>query len=376
MSGFTSFLFTTSEPDSLHNYTRIDSFDIPRAIAIGLMIIVHTLMFYASPTAMQEPLAKLLMLSGTAPGAPAFMFLMGFYFIYARPKDSRYYLKRGLQLILLGYLLNISRFLLPAGLILLFGIPVEVFAPWTPLTFFKNIDILQFAGLALIILTGIRAFIRRPIYILLLIIFIALIAPFLWGIHSGLAPLDWLLDMLWGKGIYVTFPLFPWLVYPLAGYVYGQALIAGQNNKSFFQVSSLLGLMVFIAGLLWSSTNPGFHFGNYLRAGYGGTTAMLGFVTCYVSSVELLCRRIGISGRIKFISYLSDNLTPLYFIHWTIIGWGMLSGYPDKLSLNSCLIVMLLVGVLSLLVLKGYHNAKENQLHIEGLSNNQNIAAQ
>lgn len=87
---------------------------------------------------------------------------------------------------------------------------------------------------------------------------------------------------------------------------------------------------------------------------------MLGFVVCYVSSIEILYRRIGLEGRIKGISYLSDNLTPLYFIHWTIIGWGMLSGYPDKLSLYNCFIVMIIVAILSLIVLKGYHNIKEN----------------
>ncbi len=370
----TSFMLTAIETGSLHKYTRIDSFDIPRAIAIGLMIIIHTLMIYASPATLGQPLTKLLMLCGTAPGAPTFMFLMGIYFIYARPKNARYYLLRGLQLILLGYLLNISRFIIPVESILLLGYPVDVFSPWTPLLFFKNIDILQFAGLAFIMLTAIRSIIKRPVYILLIIASVTLIAPFLWGIHSGFTPLDWILDMLWGTGIYVTFPLFPWLVYPLAGYLFGQAVIHWQSNKTFFQASSLLGLLLFISGLALSSTNPSFHFGDYFRAGYGGTVAMLGFITFYVCSIELLYRQVGVKGRIKGIRYLSDNLTPLYFIHWTIIGWGMLSGYPDKLSLNSCFIAMILIGILSLIVLKGYHNFKENPFTIEGLSNHQNIS--
>lgn len=373
MSGFSRFMLTRFEPESLHNNARLDSFDIPRAIAIGLMIILHTLMIYASPATLEQPLTKLLMLSGTAPGAPAFMFLMGFYFIYARPKNDRYYLLRGVQLFLLGYLLNILRFIMPVESILLLGISAEVFLPWTPLMFFKTIDILQFAGLALIILTAVRFTIKRPGYILFIIVTVTLISPLLWGIHSGFAALDWVLDMLWGTSIYVTFPLFPWLVYPLAGYLFGQAVINWQSSKTFFQASSLLGLLIFVTGLVWTSTNPGFHFGDYLRAGYGGTVAMLGFVTFYVCSIELLYRQVGIKGRIKGIGYLSDNLTPLYFIHWTIIGWGMLSGYPDKLSLNSCFMVMILVGISSLIVLKGYHNFKENEFTIEGLGNHQQI---
>lgn len=370
--GTVGFLLKPFDHDSLHNYSRINSFDIPRAIAIGLMIIVHTLMMYASPATLQQPLTKLLMLSGTAPGAPTFMFLMGFYFIYARPKPIRYYLVRGLQLMLMGYLLNILRFLIPVEFILMLRVPVEVFAPWTPLLFFKTIDILQFAGLAMLIMTAIRCFSRRPVYILIIMAAVTLISPFLWGIHSGFAPLDWLLDLLWGTGIFVTFPLFPWLVYPLAGYFYGQAMINGQGQKAFFQTASLLGLLLFISGLGISSDNPAFHYGDYFRAGYGGIVCILGFITCYVSSVELLCRKIGVKSRIKGISYLSDNLTPLYFIHWIIIGWSMVSGYTDELSLSECILVMFAVAVLSLLVLEGWHHFRENEFSIEGLGNSHN----
>lgn len=377
MDGFADnhFLLRPLEPDSQRKYVRIDSFDIPRAIAIGLMIIVHTLMMYASPATMQQPLTKLLMLFGTAPGAPTFMFLMGFYFIYARPKPMKYYLTRGIQLILLGYLLNILRFMIPVEYILALGVPVEVFSPWTPLMFFKTIDILQFAGLAMIILTAFRYLLKRPVYILLTIAAVTLVSPFLWGIHSGFAPLDWVLDMLWGKGLFVTFPLFPWLVYPLSGYLFGLALLHWHDYKSFFRRACLLGLLLYIAGLTLSSTNIAFHYGDYFRAGYGGTVVMIGFVMFYVSAVELLCRRIGVKGRIKGVSYLSDNLTPLYFIHWIIISWGMVSGYNDKLSLTNCFIIMILVAVASLLVLQGYHNFKENPFNIEGLGGPQKLGA-
>lgn len=370
--GTAGFLFKPVESDSFHNYPRIDSFDIPRAIAIALMVIVHTLMMYASPAALQQPMTKLLMLSGTAPGAPTFMFLMGFYFIYARPKPMRCYLVRGLQLILMGYLLNILRFLIPAEFILLLRVPAEVFAPWTPLLFFKTIDILQFAGLAMIIMTAIRCFCKRPVVILLIMAAVTLSSPFLWGIHSGMVPVDWLLDLLWGTDIFVTFPLFPWLVYPLAGYLFGLALISIQGQDTFFSSSCLLGLFLYITGMVISAANPTFHYGDYFRAGYGGTICMLGFVTCYISSVELLCRKIGVKGRIKGVSYLSDNLTELYFIHWIIIGWSMVSGYTDKLSLTECFFVMGVVAVLSLLVLKGWHYFRENEFTIEGLGNPQN----
>lgn len=357
-----SFLLTPFNLDTPRNSPRIPSFDVPRAIAIGLMIMVHTLMFYASPATMKQPLTKFLLLFGTAPGAPAFMFLMGVYFIYASSKSTNYYIRRGLQLVALGYLLNIMRFLMPVGLILLFEVPKETFLPWTPLTFFKDIDVLQFAGLALIILTFIRTRLRRPIFTVAIIIMVAVAAPYLWGIKSGFAPLDWILDLLWGKNIYTVFPLFPWLAYPLAGYLFGQLMITNGQSKSFSQKACLLGFVLYIGGMVLSSTNTAFHYGDYFRAGYGGTTVMVGFAMFYVTGVELICRRLGVKKKIKIAAYLSDNLTALYMIHWTIIGWLMITGMPNKLSLGMCFLVMLLVAVLSLgilIVYRDYQGAKK-----------------
>jgi len=354
-----SFLLSPYDPDTPRAYPRIPSFDLPRAIAIGLMIMIHTLMFYASPTTMGRPLTRLLMLFGTAPGAPTFMFLMGVYFIYARPKSTDYYVRRGLQLIALGYLLNVLRFLVPVGMILLFEVPKEIFLPWTPLTFFKDIDILQFAGLTMIIMAFIRAKLRRPLYTLIIIAVVALAAPHLWGVTSGMAALDWVLDLLWGKNMYTVFPLFPWLAYPLAGYLFGQLMIANEQSRVFFRKACLLGFILYLGGMAISSTNPAFHYGDYFRAGYGGITVMLGFAIFYVTGVELICRRLGVQKKIKIAAYLSDNLTALYIIHWTIIGWLMLTGAPKKLSLSMCFLFMLLVGVLSLGILIVYRDYQE-----------------
>lgn len=370
-NSISGFLLSPFDIDPSRNLPRIPSFDVPRAIAIGLMIMIHTLMFYASPATLKQPLTQILMLFGTAPGAPTFMFLMGVYFIYARPKGSRYYIRRGLQLIALGYLLNVLRFLIPVGVILLFEVPLDVFLPWTPLTFFKDIDILHFAGLALIIMTFIRSQLRRPVYILAIIAAVALAAPYLWGIKSGFAPLDWVLDLFWGKNMYTVFPLFPWLVYPLAGYLFGQLMMVTDRSDGFFRKACLAGLFLYIGGMILSSTNTAFHYGDYYRAGYGGTTVMLGFATFYVSGVELICRRLGVQGKIKIAGYLSDNLTALYMIHWTIIGWLMVTGAPNKLTLGMCFLMMLLVAVLSigvLLVYRDYQVSKELRTSINRTS--------
>lgn len=351
-----SFLLTPFSMDSERSCPHIPSFDIPRAIAIGLMIMIHTLMFYASPSTMNQPLTKFLMLFGTGPGAPTFMFLMGVYFVYARPKSEGYYIRRGLQLIALGYFLNILRFLLPVGFILLLEVPPKAFLPWTPLTFFKDIDILQFAGLALIIMTLVGSKLRRPIYSLVMIVGVALVSPYLWGITSGFAPLDWVLDLLWGRNIYTVFPLFPWLVYPIAGCLFAQLMITHTKSTSFFRKACLSGLVLYLGGMLLSSSNVSFHYGDYFRAGYGGTAVILGFVMFYVSGVELICRRLGVNKNIKVAAYLSDNLTALYMIHWTVIGWLMITGMPHKLSLGMCFGMMLLVGVLSISILIVYRD--------------------
>lgn len=362
------FLLTPFAVDPQRRYMRLASLDIIRCLAILAMIILHSLMIYASPATLKQPIALFIMLCGTAPGAPTFMFIMGLLFVYSHPQNMPYYLIRGLKLVLLGYLLSLLRFILPTELAQYLGASADLWLPWTRELFFRNVDILQFAGIALGLLTLVRHFVRRPIFVMLLLIAVIMISPYLWGIKSGLAPLDWILDLLWGNGFHVSFPLFPWLVYPLAGYIFGQWLIVSNGTSAFFTAARSIGGLIFIGGVAWGLTNIGFHFGDYYRAGYGGTIAMIGFAILYVSTVELVCRRAGISGRIGMVSFLSDNLTSLYMIHWIIIGWGMLSGLPHRLSLSGCLAVIAVVSLLSYSVLVGYRYIGRRLAHEGNLS--------
>ncbi|MDE6674990.1 MAG: heparan-alpha-glucosaminide N-acetyltransferase domain-containing protein, partial [Acetatifactor sp.] len=83
--------------------------------------------------------------------APVFMFAMGIGMVYTRYSKPREYVRRGLQIAIVGYLLNICRFLIP------FLVGYKVTGDYekyiAPLAYkvFGN-DILQFASLAMLLI--------------------------------------------------------------------------------------------------------------------------------------------------------------------------------------------------------------------------------
>jgi predicted alpha/beta hydrolase len=88
---------------------------------------------------------------GGSPSAPVFMTLMGLSFYYSRNKGLKSGIRRGLQLILFGYLLNFFRGVLP---VYLTGLPAPSKAAGIPAAVadytnaFLELDILHFAGQA------------------------------------------------------------------------------------------------------------------------------------------------------------------------------------------------------------------------------------
>ena len=95
------------------NTSRQPSIDLCKSICIVLMVLCHVfyvIKYTATPeltaTYVAHNLVRLL-------GAQFFMFSMGIGLAYSKKADAKHCLKRGLQLLFLGYLLNFLREILP-----------------------------------------------------------------------------------------------------------------------------------------------------------------------------------------------------------------------------------------------------------------------
>ncbi len=189
---------------------RLRFLDLARGIAIVLMVLQHVQLLFAVDYGETSAVGTTFLLLGTAPAAPVFMVSMGFLFGASRRTGVWSGLRRGIALFALGYALNLVRFTAPA--LAAHSVLVEdaLGGAWHALL---EIDILQLAGLSLIVLGVVKHVVRGAWPVVAMAIAVTAVAPLLWGTGGG-SPV---LDPLWGTAEWVSFPLFPWLAYPLLG---------------------------------------------------------------------------------------------------------------------------------------------------------------
>ncbi len=168
---------------------RLLSIDLARGLAVLFMIAVHTLEVFANQEVKNTVFGQIIAFLGGPPAAPVFMTLMGFSFIYSSKSELKPKLFRGFKIFLTGYLLNILRGVIPFSLASYLNMdvvktfPIEKFNEYTILT---TVDILQFAGIALMIMSIIQALNINKYLILVSAFLISMISPFLWGIKIDL----------------------------------------------------------------------------------------------------------------------------------------------------------------------------------------------
>jgi len=303
---------------------RLRFLDLARGLAIVFMVMQHVQVIFAVGEGEDSALGLLFVLLGTAPAAPVFMVAMGFLFGSSTRTGVRSGIVRGLQLFALGYVLNVLRFMLP----LLLGTHpriVELFGDtwWGP---FFEIDILQLAGLSLIILGLVKHHLRDPRVVLALAAAVATVSPLLWGLGgSFLLSENFLLDPLWGTGDWVSFPLFPWLTYPLLGLALAGFAARATSATRLMRTWALAGLGAVLVGgavmLIAPDAGGILAVGDYYRSGLPMQVLLAGFVLVWLASLWWLDRRLSWRLAPRYLTSLSRNITAVYLIQWIIIGW-------------------------------------------------------
>ena len=323
---------------------RLYHMDIARFFAILFMVLSHVQLMYGSEEFMESFLGSFFDMLAGPPAAPVFMVLMGFFAVYTKKTQVKPGLRRGLIIFLVGLILNIVRMVIPYAI----GVPLGLFSyEGYAATFGENIvfflfevDILLLAGLAYgitILLLQVRPKIILPITFFI----IAIVSPFLWGIYTNNSAVNIFLDLIWGNRAHVAFPIFPWLCYPILGAWIGMLIMPPKgaiqdisSNGATQDISSeksqesqklgkkifLVGLFLLVLGLIIVLIDIEGQLGDYYRSGPGAVFAFSGFVILWLF-LGLNIMKI-FEGKIKpLIVYISSNLTSIYCIHWTILGW-------------------------------------------------------
>lgn len=335
-----------------HKLNRLPSIDLARGLAVFFMIAVHVLVFLGSAEVYESAFGQIIDFLGSPPAAPVFMTLMGFSLIYSRKKGLKTRLLRGLKIILLGYLLNILRGTIPFEIGKYLEVDVVVSPPLSELSgyiFTVAVDILQFAGVALMILAIIQELKINKWIILFMSLIVSLVSPLLWGIATGIPVVDFVLDIFWGDHVVplfnnlIGFPVFPWLAFPLLGMFLGETIKNSPDQEKSFKTIGIVGVVVLIVGLVLITIDPEYHLNDYYHSRQGAMIFMCGFVMAWLYLTKLLTDYIPDNPVFRLLYSWSRGVTSIYFIQWIIIFWSF--GILGVQKCSYFAVVVLIIGV-------------------------------
>lgn len=295
---------------------RLSIPDLLKGFAVFLIVPVHIMEKFIDYPGRESMFGKTLLLMGGPVAVPVFMMVMG-YFLAKSRKGLFEGLLRGVSMIFLGLFLNIG---------LNFHLLIKIWKEgWNidPLQAIFGIDILFLAGLSIIILSFINRIKTGQIWIVASLILVVSAGTSYFNEWLMVTDRNYLLPLIGGTYSWSYFPVFPWLAYPLAGFLFqGMESRLRQFEASHRTAFLLLmaTVVLFVAGFsrygIENSINLPFYYHHTF------------FFFSWVIGVNILWLLISRYATLKFensavlaaFRWLGKNITAIYIIQWLIIG--------------------------------------------------------
>lgn len=301
------------------NTGRQDELDIVKGLAIIFMIWCHVYRELGADTTTFGGMMVDSILGGPF-AAPMFMICMGVGICYSRKSTPNQFFKRGGLLILAGYGLNVARFVIPQIIVSLIT-GSKVFTEEL-LSNFMQVDILQFAGVAFILI-GLAKKLMFPRYTLLILAIIMSVAGVLLKDKgTGFLLADLILGLFWKTQSNAYFTLFHWFIFPVAGMFLGEWLLRCKDKKKMYQCLIPICLPIGFAAE-----------GLALLVGISLLDTFTGyFYMTLIDALFLICLFISWSGllylfhekfsnvSISLMQRMSRDINGIFCIHWVLLG--------------------------------------------------------
>ena len=307
------------------NKTRLAELDVVKGVAIIAMIICHTVCYMGAVPGHAGYVVAEEILGGPM-AAPMFMICMGIAINFSRRSTPQALMKRGARLFLLAYLLNFVRAGLPIGIGYALGLADTVADNLVMALLI--VDILQFAGLALIFI-GLCLRLKMKGWMMLAIAVICSIAGTLsQGFNSGNDALNALVGLFIGAGpsdmenCYSCFPFAHWIIYPVFGLLAGRYLKNCTEKERLYRhvLAVTLPITIFYCWLAakrgFTPLSGGLYYWHNLTDGFFFICLDLMLIAIAWQLCKILPQWIA-----KPLEGLSKNITAVYFISWVIICW-------------------------------------------------------
>ena len=358
-------LFYLPHKTATPSVNRQLTFDVAKGVAVLLMIMIHVLDFYGLDEVRFSTFGIAIKFAIGWPAASMFVFIMGVFVGFSTSSTPHEEIKRALSLFVLGYLLNLVRGTIPMWLSLKLGlVTYQDVAPHTPLSELLIGDVLQFAGISLLICSSLKHATNK-IYIWSgAATAIAFLSHSVWDKYTSVTIFDELLKLFVGnEEVGAIFPIFPWAAYPIAGMAFGRFLKRKNDCDAInFTYCLKLGAVCTTLGVLLTLSNPDYHIVTNLRSGPGVVLLMTGIVMLFIFAIHLFVARFKATYVVSLFAFWGKNVTAIYVLQWICIGWGLMLVGLQQLSMLSTLAAMLIVLLISHYLVLPWYNYKNRTI--------------
>jgi len=295
--------------------------DLARGLAVLFMILVHLTDYFARREIYEHSVfGTISLFLGAAPAAVVFVTLMG-YFIPATQKTPKALFRRGLMLFMGGIALNTAR-----SLHFLWKIWNGT-AFLSPLALIFCVDVLPFAGLALMVVALLIRFVA-PNYVVYFVLSVAVACVGQYAPDTtGLDPyLQYGLAFLIGRG-YAFFPLFPWLAYPLLGIAFWSLqrrwpMLASRNPRfllasGFATVVSCFAVLPDAVTIITTDEQM-----DYWHPDLRMFAWCVCFTIAWFVALTFAQGWLGQAKVLRYIRWVGRNVTAFYVFQWLIL-WNV-----------------------------------------------------
>ncbi len=309
------------------NTVRQKELDIGKAVPILCLAFVHCIIECCTEAQLYFGIPLLFdSVLGGPMSAPMFLFCMGATVHYSKVSSPQTMVKRGLHILLVGFVLNLCRFFIPFIIGWLITGNAEKYLVPLPYFVFGN-DVLQFAGLFFLCL-ALFTKLKTPKWLMFLIaLALSVAGSFLRTTDMGNDVLNvifgWFIGTVNEENLIVSdFPLFNWLLIPVCGYIFGSVLQRVKDKRRFYLSFSPALLLLAVIVLAFEMPAEVGMFGDGQNAYYHMYTHDV--FTCLALTLGLLGGYYGLSGILPkrvmgFFSYTSRHITKFYCVHWVFV---------------------------------------------------------
>lgn len=325
------------------NVKRQFEFDFVKAFAIFTMIIIHVyeeLSEFDNEAICSKALDVIIQFCGGPFAAPVFMIAMGVGMVYSSHRKPADFVKRGVILFVMAYVLNFVRDTLP--LIIYRVVNHEpIFDSYYFVGYTFNVDILMFAGLAFM-LTGLLKKLKVPVLGMgAIAIVMQVIGTWISSrIEVSSVASSCFHGLIFYTGEASCFPVLIWYIYPVIGIIMAKYLRHVNDTDKLYKLFFGIG-SVGIFGLCGALVYAGYDIRNffalyedaYYQQNFISVLFTLFTVMLWLAVAHFILGKIKAPKFKKCISYLSSNLNQIYIAQWILIEW---SYYLLALAFDFC----------------------------------------